>query len=426
MSNSKTCYVEDKLDGSPTANEPSAVKKARQGRLLIIVENLPVPFDRRVWSQATALSRNGYEVTVICPKGMNATASHEVIEGIHIYRHPLPPEGSGAIGYVLEYSAALFWEFVLTLKVLVFHGFDAIHACNPPDMLFLVGAFYKYIFGKRFVFDHHDISPELFEAKFGRRGILWRLLILLERWTFRVADYSIATSDSFRHIAIERDRMRADRVFVVRTGPDLNRVHNYQPDEKWKAGRRFMVAYVGVIGNQDGLDLLVEVAKYIRQTVKRDDIQFVIVGDGPDLHNVMSLAKKAGLDNVITFVGRVDDDEKLFTIVSTADVCVNPDRPNAMNDKSTTIKLMEYMALGKPVVQFDLTEGRKTAAEASLYARKNDVSDFGDKIVELLDDPVKAAKMGALGQSRVRTLLSWEYEEKKLLQVYEAVFDHLS
>ena len=426
MSNSETCYVENELDESPAVNEPSAIKKARRGRLLIIVENLPVPFDRRVWSEATALSRHGYEVTVICPKGKNATASHEVVEGINIYRHPMPPEGRGAKGYLLEYSAALFWESMLALRVFVTRGFDAIQACNPPDLLFLIGAFYKYIFGKRFVFDHHDISPELFEAKFGRRGVFWHLLILLERWTFRVADYAITTSESFRGLAIERGGMRADRVFVVRTGPDLNRVHNYPPDERWKAGRRFMVAYVGVIGNQDGLDLLVEVAQYISQTLQREDIQFVIIGDGSDLQNVMALSKKAGLDSVITFVGRVDDGEKLFTILSTADVCVNPDRPNAMNDKSTTIKLMEYMALGKPVVQFDLTEGRKTAIDASLYARKNDVADFGDKIIELLDNPAKAAKMGAFGQDRVRNSLAWEYEEKKLLKVYEAVFDGLS
>ena len=422
MNSSGTGFDKSRLHGSHGGEEPTAAIQRQRRRVLIIVENLPVPFDRRVWSEAVALSRSGYGVTVICPKGNNATASHEVIEGIHIYRHWLPPEGSGAKGYLLEYGAALFWESILSLKVLVTHGFDAIQACNPPDLLFLVGAFYKYIFGKRFVFDHHDISPELFESKFGRRGIFWRLLILLEHWTFKVADYSIATSESIRCVAIERDGMRADRVFVVRTGPDLNRVRNYPPDETWKAGRRYMVAYVGVIGNQDGLDLLVKVAEYISQKRQRDDIQFVIIGDGSDLENVKALSKKAGLDSVVTFVGRVDDSQRLFTILSTADVCVNPDRPNDMNDKSTTIKLMEYMALGKPVVQFDLIEGHKTALDASLYAKRNDTADFGDKILELLDNPAKAAKMGAFGQDRVRSLLAWEYEEKKLLKVYEAVF----
>jgi glycosyltransferase involved in cell wall biosynthesis len=313
---------------------------------------------------------------------------------------------------------------LLSVKVLVTRGFDAIQACNPPDMLFMVGAFYKYIFGKRFVFDHHDISPELFEAKFGRRGVFWRILMLLERWTFKVADYSIATNESYRSIAIERGGMAPDRAFVVRTGPNLQRVHRVPPDEKWKAGHKFMVAYVGVIAKQEGLDLLLESVTYLRRQRNRKDIHFVIVGGGPDQEDMVKLSRSAGLDGAVTFTGRVDD-RTLLTILSTANVCVNPDRPNAMNDKSTMIKIMEYMALGKPIVQFDLTEGRNSALDASLYARKNDTADFGDKILELLDDPAKAARMGAFGRDRVENVLAWEHEEKKLLKAYEAVFSGL-
>jgi glycosyltransferase involved in cell wall biosynthesis len=407
-------------DAARAVDSDSVRDKTCRGRVLIVVENLPVPFDRRVWSEATALQRNGYQVSVICPKGKNATASHEVIDGIHIYRHWMPLEASGMGGYLLEYSAALFWEFLLSLKVMATRGFDAIQACNPPDMLFLVGAFYKYIFGKRFVFDHHDISPELFEAKFGRRGLFWRMLVLLERWTFKVADYSIATNESYRALAIERGGMAPDRVFVVRTGPNPNRVHTVSPDEKWKRGRRFLVAYVGVIARQEGLDLLLDSVTYLRQYRQRDDIQFVIVGGGPDQEDMVKLCKSAGLDDTVTFTGRVDD-QTLFTILSTADVCVNPDRPNAMNDKSTMIKIMEYMALGKPIVQFDLTEGRNSALDASLYARKGDTTDFGDKIVELLDDPAKAAKMSVFGRERVKNVLAWEHEEKKLLKAWETI-----
>jgi glycosyltransferase involved in cell wall biosynthesis len=426
MSNSSTGCGQNgpELDSTRQKDAPLVTSKTRRGRLLIIVENLPVPFDRRVWSEATALTRNGYDVSVICPKGRNATASHEVIDGIHIYRHWMPLEASGKAGYLLEYSAALFWEFLLSLKVLVTRGFDVLQACNPPDVLFVVGAFYKYTLGKRFVFDHHDISPELYEAKFGRRGVFWRLLVWLERWTFKVADYSIATNESYRSVAIARGGMHPDRVFVVRTGPNPNRVRTLPPDEKWKNGRKFLVAYVGVIAKQEGLDLLLDSVTYLRQKRNRDDIQFVVVGGGPDQEEVVKLSRSAGLEDTVTFTGRVDD-ETLFTILSTANVCVNPDRPNAMNDKSTMIKIMEYMAMGKPIVQFDLTEGRNSALDASLYARKNDTADFGDKIVELLDDPEKAEKMGAFGRERVKNVLAWEHEEKRLLKAYETVFNGL-
>jgi glycosyltransferase involved in cell wall biosynthesis len=408
------------------ANSQPAPMSRRLGRVVIIVENQPVPFDRRVWSEATALSKAGYEVSVICPKGKNASQSFEIIDQIRIYRHWAPRDANGVAGYFVEYGTALFFEFILSFRILLTRGFDVIQGCNPPDLIFLLGAFYKITCGKRFVFDHHDICPELYEAKFGSKGFFWRLQVLLERWTFRAADVSIATNESFRTIAIERGRMRPDRVFAVRTGPNLSRVRTFPADEAWKAGRRFMVAYVGVIGNQDGLDLLIEAAKHIRHNRKRDDIQFVIIGDGSELNNIIRLSKDAGLEDIMTFVGRVNDDRKLFTILSTADVCVNPDRPNAMNNQSTTIKIMEYMALGKPIVQFDLIEGRNSAREASLYARNDDTADFGDKILELLDDPETSRKMGAFGQKRVREVLSWEHEEKKLLAAYQTVFSDLN
>ena len=299
-------------------------------------------------------------------------------------------------------------------------GFDVIHACNPPEMLFLLGALYKLL-GKKFVFDHHDLSPELYESKFGRRGLIWRLQLLLERLTFWTADLSIATNNSIRSVALERGKMNPGDVVTVRTGPDLKRIRSLPPDEKWKAGRRFMVAYVGIIGNQDGLDLLIEAIGHIRYNRDRDDIQYVIIGDGAGLPNIKRLSRDAGLDDVITFVGRVDDDQKLCTILSTADVCVNPDRPNGLNDKSTTIKTMEYMAIGKPIVQFDLTEGRRSAEGASLYAQGADTKDFGDKILELLDDPKRAKELGETGQRRVRDELSWGHEEKKFLALYERV-----
>jgi glycosyltransferase involved in cell wall biosynthesis len=390
-------------------------------RVLIIVENLPVPFDRRVWSEASTLSRHGYQVTIICPKGPGATASFEIIEGITVYRHWLPREGRGVLGYLAEYSVALFWEFVLSLKILTRHGFDVIHACNPPDLIFVVGAFHKFLFGKSFIFDQHDINPELYEAKFGRRGLLWRVMVLLERLTFALSDVSMATNQSYRAIAIERGRMNADRVFIVRSGPNLSRVRSLPPEPSWKKGRKFLVAYVGVIGRQEGIDLLLESIKHIREERNRADVQFVIVGSGPELEEVKRLATAFELDELVTFTGRVDD-ATLFTILSTADVCVNPDRPNAMNDKSTMNKIMEYMALGRPIVQFDLAEGRVSAGEASLYARNTDTAEFGDKILELVDDPVRRDRMGAFGQKRIYGELAWDHEVAKLLNAYEKVF----
>ncbi|MEO1082251.1 MAG: glycosyltransferase family 4 protein [Pseudomonadota bacterium] len=390
-------------------------------RVLIVVENLPVPFDRRVWQEATTLAENGYTVSIICPTGKGHDERYECLEGIHIYRHPLPFEADGALGYLLEYSTALFWEFFLSFRVLRRHGFDVLHACNPPDLIFLVGGFFKLFFRKRFLFDHHDINPELYEAKFGRRGFFWKLMVWLERMTFRTADVSIATNESYREIAIERGGMSADDVIVVRSGPKLDRLRIQDPEPALKCGKDFLVGYVGVMGKQEGIDLLLQAARYIVFDLGRRDVHFGLVGGGTELANLEALALELGLGDYVTFTGRVPDDD-LLAMLNTADVCVNPDIANPMNDKSTMNKIMEYMALAKPIVQFDLTEGRFSAREASLYARHNDVVDLGEKIVELLDDPQRRARMGAFGRERVTTELEWSYEAPKLLHAYDRIF----
>ncbi|MGU3541089.1 glycosyltransferase family 4 protein [Methylobacterium sp. A54F] len=390
-------------------------------RVLIIVENLPVPFDRRVWSEATALRRAGYVVSVICPKGRGGEVGYEVLDGVHIYRHPLPVEGDGVRGYAIEYGAALFWEFVLAWRVFFTRGFDCIHACNPPDLIFLVAGFFKLVFRRRFIFDHHDINPELYEAKFGRRDWGWRLMLLLERLTFRTADVSIATNESYRRIAIERGGMDPARVHVVRSGPNLSRVRQVPPDPAWRQGRRHLVGYVGVLGQQEGIDLLLEAVRHLVFTRGRTDVQFVIVGGGPALAALKALSHALDVAPYVTFTGRVSD-EVLFSALSSADVCVNPDRPNAMNDKSTMNKIMEYMALAKPIVQFDLTEGRVSAGDASLYAENIRPDDFADKILELLADPQRCVAMGLRGQARVVNDLAWPHEERRLLAAYDDLF----
>lgn len=403
------------------ASIAEAARSIRRRRVLIIVENLPVPFDRRVWAEAQSLRGAGYEVSVICPRGPLAEAPFEVIDGIEIHRHPLPIEAKGKLAYLAEYGSALWWEFAYSLKVFFGRGFDAIHACNPPDLIFLIGAFYKYLFGKKFVFDHHDLNPELFEAKFGQRGPVWKALVFLERMTFKVADISIATNRSYAGVALQRGRMKEDRVFVVRSGPNLARVREMPPDNAWRKGRSHLVAYVGVIGEQEGINLLLEAVQHITTTRRRTDIQFVIIGAGPSLETQKQSCAQMQLSDFVTFTGRVDD-ATLFTVLSTADVCVNPDIPNAMNDMSTMNKIMEYMALGKPIVQFDLSEGRVSAQSASLYARNTDTADFGDKILELIDDPDRRREMGVYGRKRVHDELSWEHEEPKLIAAYEALF----
>jgi glycosyltransferase involved in cell wall biosynthesis len=389
-------------------------------RVLILVENLPSPFDRRVWQEATTLRDAGYEVSIICPTGRGYERRFELIEKIHIYRYKLPVEAEGAIGYAVEYTAALFWSFVLAWRVLLTRGFDVIHACNPPDLFFLIGGFFK-LFGKKFVFDHHDINPELYEAKFGRRDFFYRLMLKLERWSFRTADVSIATNDSYRRIAIERGGMRPDRVFVVRSGPSLERMKIGPPDERLKCGRRYLVGYVGVMGRQEGIDYLLQAIRHIVFDLKRTDIQFGLVGGGTSLQEMKELALTLKVAPFITFTGRIPDD-RMLAMLNTADVCVNPDIANAMNDKSTMNKIMEYMALGKPIVQFDLAEGRVSAQDASLYAQRNNSIDLADKIVALLDDEPLRRRMGECGRTRVLNELAWNHEIPKLLSAYRTLW----
>lgn len=393
-------------------------------RVLVIVENLPVPFDRRVWNEATTLTRHGYQVAVICPQTDGYREKYEVLDGIRIYRHPLPIEARGAIAYPVEYTVALFWQFVLAWRVMRQGGFDVIHACNPPDTIFLIGGFFKLFFGKRFLFDHHDLNPELYEAKFGRRGFLYRALVALERWTFRTADISIATNNSYRTVAIERGGMDPEKVHVVRSGPQLERLKIIPAVDALKKGRAYMVGYLGVMGQQEGIQYLLQAARHIVHDLKRQDIHFGLVGGGPELETLKALAADLDITDYVTFTGRVPDGE-LLAMLNTADICVNPDEVNEMNDKSTMNKIMEYMALKKPIVQFDVTEGRFSAQEASLYAKPNDAVDLADKIVELLDAPDRRREMGEFGRRRVETELQWEHEIPKLLRAYDALWEHV-
>ncbi len=391
-------------------------------RVLIVVENLPVPLDRRVWLEATALKAAGYLVSVICPMGRGWDDAYEEIDGVHIYRYPPPPEAhSGALAYGREWGGALWHMFRLAGRVRRERGFDVIQGCNPPDLIFLLAWRWR-LAGVRYLFDHHDVCPELYEAKFGRRGVLWWAMRLFERLTFATASVSMATNESFRKVAEERGGMRPENVFVVRSAP---KVENFIPrprSEPWDGITR--MGYVGVIGQQEGMDLLVAAADHLIRELGHEAVQFEIVGFGPELDTVKADVAGRGLDRWFTFHGPLYG-EDLLAVLNRCDIGVSPDPKNEMNDISTMNKIMEYMTLKMPAVQFDLTEGRASAGEASLYAKNNDPMDFAAKLAELIEDPERRAEMGALGRARVLDKLSWEHSTGHLLAAYDRIFDKL-
>lgn len=391
-----------------------------KGKVLIIVENLPVPFDSRVWKEACALSGEGYSVTVLCPQGKGYRKVHEVLENVHIYRHPMPKEGDSPLSYVWEYGCALFWEFVFSWWIFLVRGFHVIQGCNPPDDIFLVALPFRLL-GVRYIFDHHDANPELYQSKYERRDLFYRVLCWLEHLTYKAASVVIATNESYKTLAMSRGGLDAKDVFVVRNGPDLDTFRLVPSQPKLKYGKRYLVGYVGTMSIQEGLDILIDVAANIRSR-GRSDVHFTCVGGGPSLPMLRRMLTDKGLDDMFNFTGRVPDQE-LLDVLSTADVCVNPDKPCEMNDISTMIKIAEYMALGKPIVQFNLKEGRFTAGEASLYSEGEDlVADFADRILWLLDHPQERERMGEFGRKRVKDHLAWNHSVPNLIAAYERAF----
>jgi glycosyltransferase involved in cell wall biosynthesis len=329
-------------------------------------------------------------------------------------------EGNSISGYLIEFFCALIFEFFYAAWIFLRRGFHVIQGCNPPDDIFLVALPFK-IFGVKYIFDHHDANPELYLSKYEKKGLLYKSQVLLEKLTYRFSDVVMATNGSYRNLAIARGGHQPEDVFVVRNGPDLERMRAVPPDPALKHGKDYLVGYVGNMSVQEGLDILLEVALHIRNRGRRD-IHFTCVGGGPGLPGLRQMVKDMNLEDTVDFTGRIPDDQ-LLAILSTSDVCVNPDKPCEMNDISTMIKIMEYMALEKPIVQFDLKEGRFSAGEASLYASKDDmVADFAARILWLLDHPEERRRMGQIGRRRVETELAWKYSVEHLLAAYERVF----
>jgi glycosyltransferase involved in cell wall biosynthesis len=388
-------------------------------KVLIIVENLPVPFDGRVWKEACTLRKAGYDVTVLCPKGKGYEQGYVHLEGIHIYRHPMPKEVNSPLGYLWEYGCALFWEFLYSWWIYLRRGFHVIQGCNPPDDIFLVALPFK-LFGVKYIFDHHDANPELYFSKYEREDFFYKTQIWLEKLTFHFSDVVMSTNNSYKDIAVRRGGLAPEDVFVVRNGPDLETFKPVPPKPDLKHGKRYLVGYVGTMSTQEGLDILLDVADHIKR-LGRTDVHFTCVGGGPGLATLRQMVKDKNLSDTVTFTGRISEAE-LLDVLSTADVCVNPDKPCEMNDISTMIKIMEYMALRKPIVQFDLKEGRFSAQEASLYSSNhNQVADFADNILWLLDHPEERKRMGEFGRRRVEKELAWEHSVENLIAAYAKV-----
>jgi glycosyltransferase involved in cell wall biosynthesis len=397
---------------------------AKKKRILIIVENLPVPHDKRVWQEANSLKNAGYDVFIISPKGKNSYQWKEIINGIIIYRHPMPLEARGASGYLIEYPVALFFETILTFYVFLKHGFDVIHACNPPDLIFIIAIFFKLIFKKKFVFDHHDVNPEIWLAKGGKKNFVYKILMLLEKLSFMTADMSLAVNSPCRSIAIERDNMDPAKIFTVRNAPlknTLDRVFQIHKDSIEDKKFKCIIGYLGVMGKQDDVDNLIYITEIIIKEFAQKDILFKIMGDGPELGNIIELTAKLGLNNNVVFTGWVSGDDYCYHLNS-CDICVNADTVNHYNVICSPNKIFEFMSFKKPIVQFDMHEARYMAMDAALYAVPGNNRDFAEKIIELADNPEKRKIMGEYAYQRFTANFTWENSEKELIKAYNYLF----
>lgn len=386
-------------------------------KALILVENLSLPFDRRVWQESQALRDDGWEVHVICPQGTKRdTEPYVLLDEVHIHRYPLRAATGGPAGYLKEYSSALWHTFRLARRI---GPVDVVHACNPPDLLFLVARMLKRQ-GAKFIFDQHDLVPELYLSRFDRgEDFLYRAVCRLEKATYRAADVVIATNESYRDAAVGRGGMDPDKVFVVRSAPAVERFEPVPAEPALKKGKPHLLCYLGVMGPQDGVDYALRALAKLRNDLGRDDWHAVFVGAGDTFDDMVALSGELGLADAVEFTGRIPDAD-LVRYLSTADVCLSPDPHNPLNDVSTMNKIMEYMAMSRPIVSFELREARVSAGDAAVYAPANDELEFAKLTARLLDDPDERARMGRLGHERISGPLSWDNSRKALLAAYAA------
>lgn len=387
-------------------------------RVLMLVENNGFPSDSRVRAEAFSLVEAGVEVSVIAP-GKKGRPRYENVNGVHTYRFRQPAPGDSLMGYVWEYGWSMFASFWLTIWVFFRRGFNVIHAHNPPDMYVFIAMCYR-IFGVRFVFDHHDLSPEMYYARFpdGGNKLLYNILVIFEKLSSKWATHIISTNESYKKMVMERSAIPGDRITVVRNGPNLSLVKPVPPDPELRNRASTILGYVGVMGQQDGVDYFIRAMQILINELGHTDVLAIIIGRGEAVPDLKKLTAELGLEKHVEFAGRASD-EDLLKILSTADICVDPDPYNPFNDRSTMIKMMEYMALAKPIVAFDLTEHRATAQDAALYATGNDEREFAANIAKLIADPELRQSMGDFGLQRMRSKLAWHHQEQNLLDVYE-------
>lgn len=390
---------------------------ASSKKILMLLENNPYPQDTRVRREAQALAEAGYQVTVIAPRGKDMPFA-EMLNDVYVYRYPAPIDGSGALGYLVEYGYSLIAMYCLSIFVFFRRGFDVIHAHNPPDVLVFVAILYKLL-GKKFVFDHHDLSPELYNAKCNGNGnkILIRLLEFFEKVTFRFVDHVIATNESYKAIAMKRGGIQENQITVVRNGPRLNKLKDIDPDPDVIAKAGIGIGYLGEMGDQDGLEYLIQAIYHIVHDYHRDDIYAILIGDGSAFPRLKALSNELQLEDYIHFTGYQPDDV-WRPILAAIHIGAVPDPMNPFNNQSTMIKITDYMGLRKPVVSFDLRENRVTAGSAALYAKPNDVADYASLIIKLMDDPDLREEMGKAGYERIVSSLAWRYQAEQLLQAY--------
>lgn len=393
------------------------MKEFASSRVLMLLENRPYLEDPRVRREASALYAAGYQVAVICPSG-SKQPWRQTIDGVVIYQYPASLTANGFLGYLWEYGYSLLATFVISLFVLLQEGFDVIHAHNPPDLFVFIAAFYKLL-GKSFVYDHHDLAPEMYLSRFEGRGnrLVYRILVQFERLSCRLADHVIATNQSYKTVEMERGRVPEERITIVRNGPNPHRLRAVDPDPELRQKAKTIIGYVGEMSFQDGVDYLLRAVKHLINDLERTDFFCVVIGKGSALADLNALATQLGLNDYVWFTGWVSDAD-LIRYLSTADICVDPNPSNPFSDRSTMIKMMEYMALGKPIVAFDLREHRVTAQEAAVYARPNDELDFARHIASLMDNPEQRQKRGQLGRKRIEAELAWSHQERHLLKAY--------
>lgn len=396
-----------------------------KNRILMLLENLPYPQDVRVRREATALAAAGYRVAVICPAAPGQP-SRETVNGVRVFRYAPPRAASGFLGYLWEYGYSMAASFVISLAVFFGEGFDAVHAHNPPDTFVFLAIFYK-LFGKRFVFDHHDLSPEMYRARFRGKSnpIVHVALILLERLTCYFADHIIATNESYKKVEMDRDHMPESHITVVRNGIELNRLGPVEPDPVLRRKAKTIIGYVGVMGFQDGVDYLLRALHHLVHDFGRTDFYCALIGGGDAWPSLKKLASELALDEYVWLPGFVFGDG-LRRYLSAADICAVPDPSNPYNDRSTMVKIMEYMALGKPIVAFDLPEHRFTAREAALYVPPNDEKAFARALLQLMEDRSRREQLGASGKRRIKNELAWDFSIPRLLTVYRKVLPPLA